>query len=154
MDDRKDSTTSSRLPNSNVSLQGNESNVNEIPVAPANFYSSNKPPPLPSRPIAIPTALGSGHTRYHAPYSPPTYRTAEGTPFREPELIADETISDEDALPELISQDGIHQQSAWYGGTTHWDPATLTHSSNSWEDRSWDAELAESRYDQDWSNLV
>src|SRR5882762_477032 len=137
MDHRRDSTSTGprrRLPSPNLTPQGNESTASETPVAPMNFYSSDKPPPLPSRRTTTPTGIGSGHTRYHAPPSP-TYRAGEGTPFREPELVADEPISDEDAIPELISQDGISQpQSAWYSGRTHWDPASLKFhdSSNSW----------------------
>ena len=132
MDNKRDSTEStSHLPNE---TQGNASTANEIPVPSANFYSSNKPPPLPSRPIPIPGGLGSGHTRYHAPPSPPTYSVGEGTPFREPELITDEPISDEDPIPALISQDGIHpqQQSAWYEEASHWD-STMWGTSRTWE---------------------
>lgn len=95
----------------------------EKSISPTNFYSSsNKPPPLPSRPVKANAASGAGssHTRYAAPASsPPTYR-AEGTPFREPELVED-TQSDSDTIPALISNEVSNDQNAWGNETTHWD---------------------------------
>jgi ubiquitin carboxyl-terminal hydrolase 25 len=151
---REDKTPRRRLPSPNESAQGNESAANDIPVPPTDFYSSNKPPPLPSRPIAIPTgSAGSSHTRYYPPPSSPT-GAGEGTPFREPELVADEPISD-DEVPALISQDGIHpqQQSAWYVGPGHWDSRGIKlHDANTWSSDSgtWSGEAGESG----WSGSI
>ena len=138
-----------RLPSPKVSVQGNESVANDIPIAPANFYSPSKPPPLPSRPGTTQTGTGSSHTRYHPPPSPPPYRNGEGTPFREPELVADEPISDEEPIPALISQDDLHpqRQSPWYDGPVHLDPKSFKFPdpSSSWsEGRTWDNEVGES----------
>ena len=88
------------------------------------------------------------------PSSPPPYRLGESSPFREPELISDEPMSDEDEhMPALISQDVIRpqQQSAWYAGATHWDAGnnqTWVDQTTSWSGgKSWENEVG----DQSWA---
>jgi len=71
------------------------------PISPASFYGSVKPPPLPSRP----KNPGSNHTAYVAP--PPRYESPapdKSPGYREPELIEEEVMDDDDALPDLIPQ--------------------------------------------------
>lgn len=138
INDNKDTSTPRRaLPNPSASAQGNASALNDTPVAPTSFYSSNRPPPLPSRPTGTSAAgPGSASTRYQPPASPPPY-LRDGTPFREPELVSDEPISDDDeAMPALISQDMSHPQQRWYEGSTPWPDSTTSWATPS--PRSWD----------------
>lgn len=123
MSDRKQSPSNRRPLPEPTPNQNNKPVASEAPVAPNNFYSSSKPPPLPLRPVHPSTSPGSTHTRYKPP-SPPPYPPGEGTPFREPELISEEPISDVDEIPGLITDDAHPQeQSAWHN--------------NQWSSESW-----------------
>ena len=115
--------------------------TSQAPVAPNNFYASNKPPPLPSRPVHPPTSPGSSHTRYKPP-SPPPYDAGDGTPFREPELVSEEPISDMDDIPGLIADDtNSHEQNAWYANdwsSDSWQQSThIGGSTPGWADSGW-----------------
>lgn len=131
------------IPIYGASPQNKDSAANQTPISPTNFYSSsNNPPPLPSRPVKaakavnVPAGIGSAYTRYAAPSaSPPTYR-AEGTPFREPELIEDQQ-SDTDSVPGLISTEVTQpmEQSGWYSGQYHsqWEGWDGTNAKEGWD---------------------
>lgn len=145
------------------------------PVPASSFYATQRPPPpLPTRP----KQSGSSHTAYVAPQDPPRY----GSPafinsggFREPELVVDDIVSEDDnTVPDLIPHDDT---SNWasdiktpYDVGGHWtsDSSDWNHMSNqSWAagstgqglefdnmdymDRS-DQELIDGRVDREEAN--
>ena len=107
------------------------------PVPASIFYATQRPPPLPTRP----KNSGSSHTAYVAPQEPPRY----GSPafnnnsggFREPELVADDIITEDDnTVPDLIPHDAI---SGWttdiktpYDVDGHWDGNHWSKESSDW----------------------
>jgi ubiquitin carboxyl-terminal hydrolase 25/28 len=116
------------------------------PVAPADFYGakssgvSQTPPPLPRRT----KQLGSGHTTYLAPPAPPPiYRTNE-TPFREPELITEEAISNDADVHR-----GRAGAPGWYDGSDAWS----SNVGSTWEDQgsSWQKSWNGPSNDSGWS---
>lgn len=98
------------------------------PIAPVSFYSnssSSKPPPLPARSARH----GSKYTQttYLPPTSqPPPYVSMESIPFREPELVEDDRMSEDDPVPALISQ------SDWQTEVAPWD---VTWAGSNWQDQ-------------------
>ncbi|EIW87195.1 cysteine proteinase [Coniophora puteana RWD-64-598 SS2] len=82
------------------------------PVEPASFYAtgSGHPPPLPSRPKN--QNLGSQHTKIASISTPPpTYHDLDHSSFREPQLVEEALIGD-DQIPDLIPPDNT---SSWAG---------------------------------------
>ncbi|KIL00787.1 hypothetical protein PAXRUDRAFT_125186, partial [Paxillus rubicundulus Ve08.2h10] len=72
-------------------------------VSTSSFYASKNPPPLPSRP----TNVGSSHTKVIQPSTPPpVYDSFEGSPFREPQLVEETPIID-DNVPALLPADNM-----------------------------------------------
>ncbi|KAF9566903.1 cysteine proteinase [Agrocybe pediades] len=95
------------------------------PISPASFYGNAKPPPLPSRP----KNPGSSHTAYVAP--PPQYDSIDNSPeFREPELVADTTMEDQEPPPLIPPTDtnnwsGVDvDNSAWSTAGDAWENTT------------------------------
>ncbi|KAF9532093.1 hypothetical protein CPB83DRAFT_867950 [Crepidotus variabilis] len=109
--------------------------LNSSGVSPASFYApaGTKPPPLPSRP----KNSGSSHTAYIPPaQEPPTYNPPSPG-FREPELVTDEAIADDDSeLPALIPQ-----ESTWPEIHTNWHTDQPTWGVTGWQNSTssdWD----------------
>jgi len=97
------------------------------PVPASSFYAPQRPPPLPTRP----KHSGSSHTAYVPPQDPPRYGSpACNNPggFREPELVVDDIIPEDDnTVPDLIPHEDT---SNWateniktpYDVDGHWAP--------------------------------
>ena len=113
------------------------------PVPASSFYATQRPPPLPTRP----KHSGSSHTAYVAPQDPPRY----GSPafnnsggFREPELVVDDVIlEDDNTVPDLIPNDDTSNWAAdiktpydvnsqWASDENHWskESADWSHMTN------------------------
>lgn len=115
------------------------------PVPASSFYSQ-RPPPLPTRP----KHSGSSHTAYVAPQDPPRYGSPafnNSAGFREPELVVDDVIPEDDnTVPDLIPHDDT---SNWATGDiktsydSHWQSdANWSKESTDWShmsDRGWNA---------------
>ena len=119
--------------------------LNSSPVPASSFYSTQRaPPPLPTRP----KHSGSGHTAYVAPQDPPRYgspafNTSGG--FREPELVEDDVIPEDDnTVPDLIPHDDtalwatqniktpFDVDGHWPSDANHWSKE-----STDWNNQSW-----------------
>ena len=105
----------------------------------SSFYTSSKPPPLPSRS----KSHGSSHTSYVAPSQDSSHYRTPPPDFREPELV-EETIQEEETVPGLIPSDQNWKNtasyddpnSAWNANNMAWNNTEVSHWNNS-TDAGW-----------------
>ena len=130
-------------PGASVTQRPSTPILSSSPVPASSFYATQRPPPpLPTRP----KHSGSGHTAYVAPQEPPRYgspvfNTSGG--FREPELVVDDSIlEDDNTVPDLIPHEDT---STWaqniktpydLDGHGHWDGNNWAKESNDWSHMS------------------
>lgn len=106
-----------------------ESTPSVVPAA--SFYASPKPPPLPSRH----KNHGSSHTSYVAPSSSQDPPHCGPESYREPELVTEELIEEEDGMPDLPSAEKGWDDTPSYEIPTSWDnhPGWNNNSVTTWE---------------------